>query len=858
MRFEVGFMRVVRVALFALLIGLAAGAPKAFAAPQTTAKPAGLHILADSPPYHFVFDGDHGAFSQRAFGAIPPKRFSVTYLHTDPGPAGYSKHLAWFLARDAHGYALLWCYLDDAGKDFYCWLYQFPQNVLTSQRFTGEYKYAAPTIIADTAEPGFNLIDNPPYSGADFTFPGWSRKAGTLNKLDLYESVTTEQTSPTNVVTPDTAPSGPITRSIQNLTVLPLHQLQVGGANGWRTGGWEELHALAYDSARDPYYLILYTNARRGFVIDLKRARTYTADFGNRIAFNNDPKSFGPKGNPLDHSETPTVTRNTPFEVQLASTKTYESPYTEVILDLELVGPDRRTIRVPGFWDGGKAWKARFCPPKVGNWTWKTFSNDKDLDGKIGVVECTPEADPAVGFIHVHPYKSNSRHFAIGQSTNFYPAYIYDPVQYSPQVAAVAGSHAVVFETAGRQTAANPASFTAFQGRMDALHAAGFNRLTGGFVISGDTAIGEPTNEGGAAFENRDLSKLNPAYFKWMEKRIAYCNTLGIIPDIGIARSPAIAFAANNDLQLRTLWRYLLARFSGYDVCWDLFGPVPADSADALARIMPFAQMAYKFDLFHHPLTTQLIVTEAYVKRFSAAPTSKPTATGGPILSPPSVQEGPPLGLPMWLDVLTVQAEDPKILYSLETVKKPLVVVEDFAKATASGDDARASIWGTRMRSGYFTTDVSTGPVPTLDNPVVRALEICNTFIKSTHFARLEPHMELLNAREESAEQKKRRVLANIQAGVPPETGAPIAANDPKAAPPAAIVLAEPAKEYVLYFQHGGNVTIDLLEATGHIKVTWLNPRTGETREDSSFVGGSYHAFAAPDDKDWVLHLKRY
>ena len=70
-------------------------------------------------------------------------------------------------------------------------------------------------------------------------------------------------------------------------------------------------------------------------------------------------------------------------------------------------------------------------------------------------------------------------------------------------------------------------------------------------------------------------------------------------------------------------------------------------------------------------------------------------------------------------------------------------------------------------------------------------------------------------------------------------------------------VLADPSHEYVIYFEHGGTATLDLLEATGHVKVMWLNPRTGESQESPSIIGGSYRSFIAPDSKDWVLYLSR-
>ncbi len=155
---------------------LAAISSSAHAAPQQPAAQTGLHILADSLQYHLQYEKNDGAFVVRPLGGKLEQRYSLSYLHTDAGPTGYSKHLAWFLARDASGFALLWCYLDDTGKDFWCWLYRYPDNLLTTQHFTGEYTFAAPSVVSDTQEPGFTLPNPPPYNGPDFTFLGWTRK----------------------------------------------------------------------------------------------------------------------------------------------------------------------------------------------------------------------------------------------------------------------------------------------------------------------------------------------------------------------------------------------------------------------------------------------------------------------------------------------------------------------------------------------------------------------------------------------------------------------------------------------------------------------------------------------------------
>ena len=81
-----------------------------------------------------------------------------------------------------------------------------------------------------------------------------------------------------------------VVKTLTQLIVRPLHQVEVGAANGWREGGWHELHGLAFDSAKDPYYLILYSNTSNGYVVDLKRAQIYTADFGGRV---DNPQSPG-------------------------------------------------------------------------------------------------------------------------------------------------------------------------------------------------------------------------------------------------------------------------------------------------------------------------------------------------------------------------------------------------------------------------------------------------------------------------------------------------------------------------------------------------------------------------------------
>ena len=68
--------------------------------------------------------------------------------------------------------------------------------------------------------------------------------------------------------------------------------------------------------------------------------------------------------------------------------------------------------------------------------------------------------------------------------------------------------------------------------------------------------------------------------------------------------------------------------------------------------------------------------------------------------------------------------------------------------------------------------------------------------------------------------------------------------------------LASPGREYLVYLPMGGTVAVDLSAAKGLLAVRWLNPRTGESRDDRPIFGGRRHTFAAPFTGDAVLHLR--
>jgi hypothetical protein len=828
--------------------------PAAVKAPPAS----GNSISASTPAYTLEWDGVQGTLTRKAMGREPEKQIPLFYLHADPGPKGHARYLAWFLARETDGFTILWCYLNETGRDFWVWLYRFPANQLTTLRFSGSYRFqplterpAVPPIESYALKPTLR------YNGPDFTFRDWTRRAGTLDSLPLRPVAMQPVTGPQ----PETAPA----RTLTNLSVTPLHEIRVAPGNGWRSEGWRELHALAYDAAQDPYYLILYSNSPNGFAIDLKRAQTFVTNFGAPIQFASDASAFGRKDDPITELPDPGVRRYDRHEIVLNTTEKYTNPYTQVLLDVDLRGPDGKRYVLPGFWDGGDVWRVRFTPTRIGIWRWRTRSNDPELHNQQGQFECIPDEGASKGFVRVHPSRTYRRHFAFSDDTPFLPVF--------------ASRSAVAFPARPDSEKISPEEqFKAFEAQIKALAAQGFNRLVGGYLFdTPQRAESGPMpwrNEGGPPIVQGDFDQLNPVFFQWLDRRLASCNEKGLIPDLGLGDLWELSEVS--DVQLRRLWRYMLARYASFNVCWNLFRSPTWNLEKAKDKQLPagwemrvsdLAGITRLYDPYRHPQTT--LITPP-LGPLPVAPMPAPTPAPTPGVQVARAQESPPLRRrkiaplppplsPMaeedWMDVIAL---DNPLLDWIERdwrADKPITLYDDSARA-GTPDALRARLWATRMRGGYYALQTR---AEAESETLLKEMQYMAQFFRQTRFWRLEPRPDMLGGIEESPITRRRRKRAEAEAraaaGLPPETAKPNEA--PKAPEGPIYVLADSAWEYVVYFSRGGMATLDLVEATGDLKMVWFNPRTGEFVEPQTISGGTYRAFTAPDTSDWVLHITR-
>jgi hypothetical protein len=145
------------------------------------------------------------------------------------------------------------------------------------------------------------------------------------------------------------------------------------------------------------------------------------------------------------------------------------------------------------------------------------------------------------------------------------------------------------------------------------------------------------------------------------------------------------------------------------------------------------------------------------------------------------------------------------------------VVWEGDGKLT--GDQVRCGAWGVLL-AGSFSLYGEFLPLDSGEGKAHPYLKIMFDFMERIPYWTMSPHNELVDSGK--------------------------------------VCLANPGKEYVIYAESGGVVSVDLSSVSGVLSVEWLNPSTGERIAAGTVPGGAHQSFTPPfetADSDWVLHL---
>jgi len=96
------------------------------------------------------------------------------------------------------------------------------------------------------------------------------------------------------------------------------------------------------------------------------------------------------------------------WEIALNSSRDYGNPFQDVELTETFIHKKTgKSVTVNGFYDGNSTWRIRFMPNEIGEWNYKTQSNDPDINGKEGQIVCVK---PTKLYLH-GPLKAKGYHF---------------------------------------------------------------------------------------------------------------------------------------------------------------------------------------------------------------------------------------------------------------------------------------------------------------------------------------------------------------------------------------------------------------------------------------------------------------
>ena len=259
-------------------------------------------------------------------------------------------------------------------------------------------------------------------------------------------------------------------------------------------------------------------------------------------------------------------------ELTFLASNHYKNAYTDVTVWVDLAGPGFNK-RVYGFWDGGQTFHVRLVATRTGTWTWKSGSSPDDtgLAGKSGSftaadwtgVEKT-ENSLRCGFLrattngHALEYADGTPFFIIGDTwyaTGANRFRWYDDDTERPIGPGAGFKDYVRYRKSQGYNwvnviAAFPNWVTDGKPWHIVMDDSARTTVRSAWLEFGTGSAKNMDNEGGRPFlfpgkvpgyENQfpDMDRINPEYFRYLDRKIDYLNANGFIPFIEVSRRDA-------------------------------------------------------------------------------------------------------------------------------------------------------------------------------------------------------------------------------------------------------------------------------------------------------------------------------
>ncbi len=251
-----------------------------------------------------------------------------------------------------------------------------------------------------------------------------------------------------------------------------------------------------------------------------------------------------------------TVQQNQVTEWSYTSSKTYQNPFRDVVLDMIVTSPQGKNQTIPAFWAGDNIWTFRFSAPLEGIYTFKTVCNDeknKNLHNQTGQIEVIQYTGDNPLYKH-GPLKimTNNRQFEHADGTPFF--WLADQWW-----------HGMTTRFKWPED---------FQTLTADRKEKGFSVI--GFAVAFPCDI-EPfdprgANEAGHAWMDSSFASINPAYFDLTDLRINHLLSQGIVPNIMGSWGYYMKWTGVENMKAH--YRYLIARYAAYPITWTLAGEV--------------------------------------------------------------------------------------------------------------------------------------------------------------------------------------------------------------------------------------------------------------------------------------------
>jgi len=245
------------------------------------------------------------------------------------------------------------------------------------------------------------------------------------------------------------------------------------------------------------------------------------------------------------------------YELIFNSSADYENPVQEVrSMEVTFTSPTGIAKTINAFWDGGRIWKTRFLPGETGTWYFATSCSDAKntgLNGQKGSFICKQVKETKDIYIHgpvVNP--QGTYHLTHYDGTPFF------------WLACTAWNGAL------KSTDREWEQY--LQNRVK-------NNYTAVQLVTTQWRGCDKSSEGLTAFEGSGRIKINPGFFKLIDRKIDEINEYGLVAapvvlwalQTGAGRELSPGYYLPDD-QAILLAKYIVARYGANHVVWFLGG----------------------------------------------------------------------------------------------------------------------------------------------------------------------------------------------------------------------------------------------------------------------------------------------